>query len=107
MSELNANESEKAEAYVQSFPMPGGKYQVTNGGGVNFSWSRDGKQLYYGLSSDPGIPCAADVLAGAEFRLGPPGQEMTAPKDARGTARANTSNRGWPSSPRGMIRPDR
>ncbi|TPW08046.1 MAG: serine/threonine protein kinase, partial [bacterium] len=89
----NSNESGQFEAYVQSFPVPGGKYQVTNGGGGNFGWSRDGKQLYYGLSSDPGNVHAADVQVGTEFRLGPPRQAFSPPKDAREVRRANTDNR--------------
>ncbi|MDZ4805780.1 MAG: protein kinase [Candidatus Eisenbacteria bacterium] len=89
----NSNESGQFEAYVQSFPVPGGKYQVTNEGGTNFGWSRDGRQLHYGLNSDPGIRYAADVLEGSEFRLGPPRREITAPKDVRGMTRAYTGRR--------------
>jgi len=89
----NSNESGEVEAYVQSFPVAGGKYQVTNGGGGSWGWSRDGKQLLYGLNSDPGIIYAADVLEGAEFRLGPPRLEIAPVKDGRGATRANTSRR--------------
>jgi Tol biopolymer transport system component len=89
----NSNESGQFEAYVQSFPVPGGKYQVTNEGGDNYGWSRDGKQLYFGLNSDPGIVYAADIREGAEFRLGPPRHQFTAPREARGITRANTGNR--------------
>jgi Tol biopolymer transport system component len=32
---------------VTAFPGPGGKWQVSNGGGGSPSWSADGKQLYY------------------------------------------------------------
>jgi serine/threonine protein kinase len=89
----DSDESGQVEAYVQSFPVSGGKYQVTTGGGTSFGWSRDGKQLYFGMSSDPIHGYAADVLSGNEFRLGPPRVAITTPKDLRGLLLANTSKR--------------
>jgi Tol biopolymer transport system component len=43
----SSDESGRSEAYVTAFPGPGGKWQVSNGGGGFPSWSADGKQLYY------------------------------------------------------------
>jgi len=43
----DSDESGRVEVYVTAFPGPGGKWQVSNGGGVGPSWSADGKQLYY------------------------------------------------------------
>ena len=42
-----SDESGRAEIYVTAFPDPGGKWQISNGGGSSASWSADGKQLYY------------------------------------------------------------
>jgi eukaryotic-like serine/threonine-protein kinase len=42
-----SDESGRYEVYVIAFPGPGGKWQVSSGGGNNPSWSADGKQLYY------------------------------------------------------------
>jgi eukaryotic-like serine/threonine-protein kinase len=42
-----SDESGRYEVYVTAFPGPGGKWQVSNGGGSSPSWSADGKQLYY------------------------------------------------------------
>ena len=42
-----SDESGRIEVYVTAFPGPGGKWQVSSGGGTNPSWSADGKQLYY------------------------------------------------------------
>jgi Tol biopolymer transport system component len=42
-----SDESGRFEVYVTAFPGPGGKWQVSNGGGSSPSWSADGKQLYY------------------------------------------------------------
>jgi Tol biopolymer transport system component len=41
------------EIYVRAFPGPGGKYQVSNGGGVDPIWSKDGKQLLYRTLREP------------------------------------------------------
>jgi serine/threonine protein kinase len=42
-----SDESGRFEVYVTAFPDPGGKWQVSNGGGSSPSWSADGKQIYY------------------------------------------------------------
>ena len=42
-----SDESGKLEVYVTAFPGPGGKWQISSGGGAAPSWSADGKQLYY------------------------------------------------------------
>ncbi|MBI3048434.1 MAG: PD40 domain-containing protein [Acidobacteria bacterium] len=41
-----SNESGRFEVYVQPFPAGGGKWQVSNGGGRQPRWGRDGKELY-------------------------------------------------------------
>ncbi len=43
----HSDESGRNEIYVTAFPGPGGKWQVSNGGGSNASWTADGKQLFY------------------------------------------------------------
>ncbi len=88
-----SDESGQNEVYVQSFPVPGGKYQVTTGGGIYGGWSPDGKLFFYGLSSDPIHGFVADVQSGSEFRLGPPRVGFTWPKDQRGLLLAHTSKR--------------
>jgi eukaryotic-like serine/threonine-protein kinase len=35
------------DIFLQSFPKPGGKWQVSTGGGISERWSRDGKELFY------------------------------------------------------------
>jgi|WetSurMetagenome_2_1015567.scaffolds.fasta_scaffold11349_4 eukaryotic-like serine/threonine-protein kinase len=42
-----SNESYRDEVYVRSFPGPGIKQIISNEGGVQPLWSRDGKRLYY------------------------------------------------------------
>jgi Tol biopolymer transport system component len=46
-----ANESGKYEVYVRAFPPPpsgqGGKWQISNGGGTDSRWPRNGHELLY------------------------------------------------------------
>jgi serine/threonine-protein kinase len=42
-----SNESKRDEVYVQPFPGPGMKHQVSSQGGSQPLWARDGKQLFY------------------------------------------------------------
>jgi hypothetical protein len=42
-----SDESGRFEIYVQSFPTPGGKWQITSEGGFQPQWRRDGRELYY------------------------------------------------------------
>jgi len=42
-----SSESGSYEVFVRPFPGPGGKWQVSTGGGVLPKWSRNGKELFY------------------------------------------------------------
>ncbi len=42
-----SNESGNEEVYVRPFPGPGGKWQISSGGGFFPKWSRNGKELFY------------------------------------------------------------
>jgi eukaryotic-like serine/threonine-protein kinase len=46
-----SNESGQFEVYVQPFPGPGGKWQVSTDGGGQPVWARNGRELFY-LSSN-------------------------------------------------------
>jgi len=41
------NESGQAEVYIQPFPGPGAKIPISNNGGLQPMWSRDGRELFY------------------------------------------------------------
>jgi serine/threonine protein kinase len=49
-----SNETGRYEVYVQSFPNPGGKRQVSTSGGHQPRWRHDGKELFY-LALDSNI----------------------------------------------------
>ena len=64
-----SNESGEYKIYVIPFPGPGGKWQVSPGGGFTPRWRGDGKEIFY-YSSDSRI-MAADVSAsGSTFEVG-------------------------------------
>jgi serine/threonine protein kinase len=88
----DADESKRAEVYVQSFPTPGRKWQVSTNGGSNPIWSRDGKELFF-IAADgkmmavdvtesqgrfsPGVPKAlfdAGLLPGAYYDVAKDGR---------------------------------
>jgi serine/threonine protein kinase len=42
-----SDESGRFEIYVQPFPGPGGKFQISTTGGAQVRWRQDGKEIYY------------------------------------------------------------
>ena len=60
-----SNESGRFEIYVQPFPGPGGKWQVSTAGGTAPVWRRDGKELFY-LTPDRKV-MALRVKTGVTF----------------------------------------
>jgi serine/threonine-protein kinase len=42
-----SNESGRYEVYVRSYPGPGGKSQVSTEGGIQPTWSRTGREIFY------------------------------------------------------------
>ena len=69
-----SDESGKTDIYVQPFPGPGGRLQVSTGGGSFAQWRRDGRELFY-LGSDnqamavPVAPNGPTLKAGTPVRL--------------------------------------
>ena len=55
------------EIYVRSFPGPGGKWQVSNGGGEFPTWSRNGRELFY-RTTDSRIMVVPYTADGDTFR---------------------------------------
>jgi Tol biopolymer transport system component len=62
-------ESGRPEVYVVPFPGPGGKWQVSTGGGIWPRWRRDGKEIFY-LSTDNKVMAAEVKSSGSSFEIG-------------------------------------
>ena len=66
----SSNESGHEEVYVRPFPGPGGKLQISNEGGSLPTWSRNKRELFYGLNGQ--IMVAAFRVEGDSFRADDP-----------------------------------
>jgi eukaryotic-like serine/threonine-protein kinase len=64
-----SNESGRPEIYVQPYPGPGGKWQISTEGGTEPAWNRNGKELFY-RSGDKMM--ALDVATQPSFSAGKP-----------------------------------
>ena len=80
-----SNESGRFEVYVQSFPGPGGKWQISTSGGAEARWRADGKELYYRAPDQKLM--AVEIQAGSGFTAGVP-QALFAGRFDTGIARA-------------------
>ncbi len=67
----SSSESGRAEIYVQTFPDGGGRWQVSNSGGVDPSWRGDGKELFY-RSPDQKLMAVEIRTAGSDVQAGIP-----------------------------------
>lgn len=64
-----SNESGNLNVYIVPFPGPGGKWQVSSGGGDYPRWRRDGRELYY-LALDSRIMATEVKASGSSFVIG-------------------------------------
>jgi hypothetical protein len=64
-----SNDTGNMEIYVRPFPGPGGKWQVSSGGGVFPIWSRNGKELFFRTLQAPNrIMVATYRVVGNSFQ---------------------------------------
>ena len=107
----SSNESGRFEIYVQSFPSPGAKYQVTTAGGTVPRWVPTGRELFYvtiegALAAVPVVPGetlefgTSQVLMplanGEIFDISADGQHILAPaQDASAAAQSPTIVLNW------------
>jgi Tol biopolymer transport system component len=64
-------ESGVPEVYVRAFPGPGGKWQISNGGGGGPQWRGDGRELFFRANRGTTL-MAVTIDAGAAFQAGTP-----------------------------------
>jgi Tol biopolymer transport system component len=69
-----SDESGEEEVYIQGFPSGGGRWQVSNEGGAEPLWSRDGKQIFFRQSwpSRENKAFVADVRTAGGFSVSKP-----------------------------------
>jgi eukaryotic-like serine/threonine-protein kinase len=83
-----SNESGRPEVYVQPFPGPGGKWQISTEGGTEPAWNRNGRELFYRSGNKM---MALDISTQPSFSAGKPrmlfeGQYFTSDWPLIGTA---------------------
>ena len=64
-----SNESGRYEIYVQPYPGPGGKWQISTEGGTEPAWNHNGRELFF-RSGDKMM--AVDIAAQPSFAAGKP-----------------------------------
>ena len=64
-----SNKSGRPEIYVQPFPGPGGKWQISTDGGLEPAWRRDGRELFYRSGNRM---MAVPITTGSGFTAGKP-----------------------------------
>jgi serine/threonine-protein kinase len=62
----DSNESGTIQVYVRAFPDKGGKWQISNAGGIYPEWSRGGRELFF-RTDDNHIMVAAFTVKGDSF----------------------------------------
>jgi eukaryotic-like serine/threonine-protein kinase len=66
-----SDETRRFEVYVQSFPVPGRKHQVSANGGTQPVWRRDGKELYF-IAPDRQLMAVPVRNTGSNLEIGEP-----------------------------------
>jgi serine/threonine-protein kinase len=67
-----STESGRLEVYVRPFPGPGGKWQVSNNGGIYPAWSPDGKAIHYAATNPRRIMRASYRVDGDQLEVDRP-----------------------------------
>jgi eukaryotic-like serine/threonine-protein kinase len=75
-----SDESGRPEVYVQPFPATGATWRISNDGGHEPMWRRDGQELYY-LSADRRL-IAVPVRLARDVVVGAPAELFRIPRDA-------------------------
>jgi len=81
-----SNESGRQEVYVQPFPGPGGKRQMSTEGGNQPVWARNGQELFYRNASQM---IAVDITTEPTFSAGTPKLLFGGTFQVSAAARAN------------------
>ena len=66
-----SNQSGRAEVYVQPYPGPGARQQISVDGGTAPAWSRDGRELFYTTAQSVGGQAALTKMMAVAVQLKP------------------------------------
>ena len=77
-----STESGRAEIYIQPFPGPGPKSQISVGGGTLPRWRRDGRELFY-IAPDNRLMAVTVSLRGSSVEVQPPRTLFALPSRSR------------------------
>jgi eukaryotic-like serine/threonine-protein kinase len=77
------------EMFVEAFPGPGSRVQVSSGGGTGPIWSRDGRTLYYVRTGDKSTLMEVPMQTTPALRPGAPGVITAFPYLVSGPARSH------------------
>ena len=101
----SSDESGSSEVYVQPFPGGGSKYQISDKGGDQPLWTRNGKQLFYRWGTPTNQVWSVDVQTGSSFSASKPRLVFEQPGYL-----SSTPIRGWDISADGerflMVKPE-
>jgi Tol biopolymer transport system component len=64
----SSDESGRPEAYIQAFPEPTERWQVSTNGAIGLRWGRDGRELFY-ATGDPWRLMAVPIAFGTDGSL--------------------------------------
>ena len=75
---IQSDDTGRSEIYLQPFPGPGSKRQITNNGGGTPMWRRDGRELFYS-ELDGRLMSVAITSKGSSIEAGRPAALFTRP----------------------------
>jgi serine/threonine protein kinase/Tol biopolymer transport system component len=81
-----SDESGRYEVYVQPYPGPGGKWQISTDGGTEPVWNRNGRELFYRNGNKM---MAVDIATQPGFAAGKPRMLFEGPYQPTGTTIQN------------------
>ncbi len=103
-----SNESTRNEIYVQPFPGPGGKWQISTSGGTMPRWSRNGQEIFFRYGNQmmsvpvetrpafkagtPRLLFQGNYLGGSNYDVAPDGQHFLMIKEKEAQAGSKEVN---------------
>ena len=96
-----SNQSGRAEVYVQPYPGPGARQQISVDGGTAPAWSRDGRELFYITTPSVGGQAALTKMMAVAVQLKPTFTAGTPRMLFEGRYGATAITRGYDVAPDG------